>query len=1111
MKAGTIAKRWMVGGLITTQVVANASPYVLSQVPQNTAVSEPSPNVIVSVDNSGSMAYSSNSADGSVPPTGSTATRMKALQDALIRNFAADRIPDNRIRLAWQAMNHNVENDCVGFAGATNGGSTCAIQGIADANRMRSLDARHRGAFMAWVNDKLTSSGGTPLHSMMARAGEYMQVSGTDSPFSDEPGVLNATQSSCRKTFHIFMTDGDYNLFGFYEDPANLGIPNVGNADGTVINLPSPAPQYIPRAPFRDSAGARNAAANWSAVTESDGSSSWEPRSEYRPTLADLAFSYWAKDLQPGIANNVAPIEAVKVDEAVGGAVVPKFWNPKNDPAHWQHMNTSTIGFGAAATWGTAPRINTAVNEASPTYSGNYAQLVAGSMDWRDPLSGTLPATGNFFGWFSGGTASGYWHEGFSDVQQSAIRMDLWHAAINGRGTFTPASNAAALDNAFQSILTNILNNTSAPLTSIAAGSSKFQNGTLFYQAGYDTGDWSGNVQASSVSGTQLVPTWSARALLDSKVQGTGHDVNRTVLSAAAGVGIPFRWDNLSQPQKEALQGTAITAATDTTIGRNILGFLRGDRSKEGAATGGLRERQHVLGDIVGSSIWYTGKPNAGFLGNGYSVFATRKANRTPMLYVGANDGMLHGFKAEGGSGGGQELFAYVPQGIYGSATDPLLAQLSRSNYEHRYFVDGSPFVGDVYFGALDSKASDETMASQWKSLLVGTLGAGGKGYFILDVTDPSLISDGSASTTVLVDNTDGSDADIGHQYQQPVVGGASRRSKQFVRMNDGRPALLMGNGYNSRDEKAVLLVQYLDGARELRKVYAPASQTAGTSNGLSAPQTVDRDANGTVDIAYAGDLSGKMWRFDLSAKDASLWRAAAGESIDSNGKPLFDAGSSRPITDAPVVVSHPRNGFMVAFGTGRMFAANDHESTAPQALYGIWDNTSSTAAEGDLVQHAVTDTKTVNGNLYRKLQQGGVPYDGKDGKRGWVIVLPDAMERVVLNGEALNSSVGLFSTLIPGTASNTVDCTSGQPDTGWTMLLDLFSGSSPGTDVFGTSDSDGALFGGYYNDKSSRVTALESGTPGSTTLVDTNGKPKIVDLKKPGRRFGWRSLLPAN
>ncbi|AMM26048.1 PilC/PilY family type IV pilus protein [Variovorax sp. PAMC 28711] len=1100
----------MVGCLITTQVVAQASPYALSRMPQNTAVAEPSPNVIVSVDNSGSMAYSSNSADGSLPPTGRTPTRMKALQDALIRNFAPDRIPDNRIRLAWQAMNHNVDNDCVGFLGAA-GGSICTIEGRANANRMQTLDAQHRDAFMRWVNDKLKSSGGTPLHSMMARAGEYLKTTGPDSPFSDDPADASATRSSCRKTFHIFMTDGDYNLFGGREAPALLGIPDVGNADGTARALPAPAPPYVPRAPFKDGAGAHNVPGHWSVVAKADATSGWKPDSEYRPTLADLAFSYWADDLQPGIADNVAPIEAVKADETVGGVVVPRFWNPKNDPANWQHMNTSTIGFGAAATWGATPRIGAAANEASPTYSGDYARLVAGSMAWRDPLSGTLPVSGNFFGWFSGGTAAGYWHEGFSDAQQSAVRMDLWHAAINGRGTFTPASNAAALDNAFQSILTGILSNTSAPLTSIAAGSSKFQNGAVFYRAGYDTGDWSGTLLASSASGAQLLPVWSARALLDSKVQDAGHDNNRTVLSAAAGIGIPFRWDRLSTRQQEALQGAAITAATDTSTGQQVLSFLRGDRSQEGSKTGGLRERQHVLGDIVGSSIWYTGKPNAGFVGNGYAAFAARRATRTPMLYVGANDGMLHGFTADTGNGGGQELFAFVPEGVYGSATDPLLKQLSQVSYQHRYFVDGSPFVGDVYFGAPGSKDSDEAMASQWKSLLVGTLGGGGKGYFILDVTDSSSITEGAAQASVLLDNTGGNDVDIGHQYQQPVVGGAARRAKQFVRLNDGRPALLMGNGYNSRDEKAVLLVQYLDGARELRKVYAPVGQPTGSANGLSAPQTVDRDANGTVDIVYAGDLRGQMWRFDLSASDASLWRVTSGAASGGDGKPLFDAGRSRPITGAPVVVSHPRNGFLVAFGTGRMFTTDDHAAASQQALYGIWDNASQTAVEADLVQQAVTATKNVSGELYRTLQQGGVSYDGKDGKRGWFLVLPDAKERVVLNGEALNSSVGLFSTLIPGTASNSVDCTSGQPDTGWTMLLDLFSGSSPGTDIFGIGDTDATALGGYHNGKASRVTSLNSGTPGGVTLIDTNGKTKVVDLKKPGRRFGWRSLLPAN
>ena len=1099
MKIKQCGKRLLVGGLALAQTMGQAAPYVLSQAPQNTAVQEPPPNVIVSVDNSGSMRYSSNSADGAREPTPGTLTRMQALQQALRSNFASSAIQDSRIRLSWQAMNNNTNNSCVGFLGNTSpsyGASGCTINGRPNANSMRLLDSLHRQNFMTWI-DGLTPGGGTPLHAMMTRAGEYMKTTGPENPYGgDVPGTANASLSSCRKTFHILMTDGEYNFFGLAEDPSNLQIPNVGNADGTAVALPAGAPPYAPRAPFGDMAGRPNNRSNWIVITKPDGTLGWQPTSEYRPTLADLAFSYWATDLQPGVADNVPLIQAVASDQVIGGTTVPKFWNPRNDLAAWQHMNTSTIGFGTAASWTGRPLIDP--NASEPTYSGDYPQLVAGAIGWPDPLANTVPGTPGYKGWYGAGPAVGYWQEDFTEGQMAAVRMDLWHAAINGRGTFTPASNATALNNAFQSILANILTNTSAPLTSIVANSSKLQAGAMLYRAGYDNADWSGSLQASqfgSSGGTAVV--WSATPLLDARVAGTGFDNNRIILSHNGTRGVAFRWGNINPAQQAALQGAVITPGLNTTAGQNVLNYLRGDRSKETSTPPDRRIRRHVLGDIVGSAVWYTGQPNDGFLGNGYAQFTSSKSSRKKMLYVGANDGMLHGFNADDG----QEVFSYVPKGVYGSASAPLLKNYTDPGYQHRYFVDGSPFVGDVNLGN----------ATNWKSLLVGTLGAGGKGYFILDVTDPGNVSESAASNTVLMDVTDGSDADIGYEFQQPTVGGTSGRAKQFVRLNNNRPAVILGNGYNSTNEKAVLLIQYLDGARELLKIYAPPVQVAGGGNGLSAPQIVDRDGDGKVDLIYAGDLQGHLWKFDLSSTDPTKWKATSGKAIGNttDDLPLFQTDTNQPITSAPVVVAHPRGGFMVVFGTGRMFVSGDSATTTTQTLYGIWDDSNGTVPKSSLVGRGVTALKTINGTTYRQIPKGTPGYGGADGKRGWFLDLPDSRERVVLTGEALNGGVGSFTTLIPGSASDSGSCISGAPDSGWAMVLDLFGGGAIGTDVFSTGDVAGPQFAGFKLEGVSRVISLRKGPAGDDTVCDTNGNCKDVNTTKVGRRFGWRNLVP--
>ncbi|WP_295983952.1 PilC/PilY family type IV pilus protein, partial [uncultured Variovorax sp.] len=871
--------------MLVQAATAHAAPYALAQAPRNTAVREPAPNVIVSVDNSGSM----------------WGTGMAALKAALRTNFSEADMPNGRIRLAWQAMNVK-GNNCTGFFGDSPGGpyqaGRCSIGGRVNANLMRPLDSVHRRNFMSWI-DSLDAEGVTPLHIMMTRAGEYMKTEGRFSPYSDDPGVEGATQSSCRRSFHIFMTDGDYGL----PSSSEPYMPAIGNEDGTHRVLPDSV-AYIPRAPYRDNAG-----------------------SSRQPTLADMTFHYWATDLQPGISNNVKKIVAEAGEVTVREARVPEYWNPKNDPATWQHLTTYTIGFGDAASWFGEPAISAAA--AQPSYSGDYARLVDGTVAWMNP---------------------------FRSYASSAVRMDLWHAALNSRGTFTPASNAKALGDAFKSILSQILDNTGTALTSISASASRVSTGTAVYQAGYDTADWSGTLTARRFGSNGLLASsadWSAREQLDARMATAGaHDRDRKVLTfsgteaasatgaARRGAGTPFRWAHLSDRQKNALKGSAETDVESTASGRAVLDFLRGDRSNEDAGRR-FRKRGHVLGDIAGSSVWYAGQPRSGFTGDAYALFAS--VPRAPMVYVGANDGMLHAFNAATG----KEEFAYVPAGLYGTVAAPILKKLSEGGYTHRYYVDGSPFVADIYMGpkaTATTKPTDAEKAAGWRSLLVGTLGAGGKGYFVLDVTKPENIDESGAASVALLDTTALADDDLGHQLQQPVLDAFSGRATQVALLNNDRRALILGNGYNSNSEKALLWIQYLDGDKAVLKIPAPALQGAGTGNGLSAPRPVDRDGDGKVDLVYAGDLLGNLWKFDLNGSDSSKWKATldavgsqrpATTASTHDDRPLFAAGAGQPITAAPVVVGHPRGGYMVVFGTGRLFASGDERSTADQYLYG--------------------------------------------------------------------------------------------------------------------------------------------------------------------------------
>jgi type IV pilus assembly protein PilY1 len=1053
MNIKEFSRSTVVCGLMLAQAVGHSAPYPLAQAPRNTAAREPAPNVIVSVDNSGSMAGSG----------------MWALKAALRENFSEASVPNDRIRLAWQALNTSWPDDyCAEFS---RNGRSCRIGGRVNANLMRSLDSTHRTNFMTWVNS-LDATGGTPLHEMMTRAGEYMKTTGRDSPYSDDPGVEGATQSGCRRSVHIFMTDGDYWIPG----PNEPYMPVIGNEDGTRRVLPDSI-VYLPRAPYKDNAGTAK-----------------------RPTLADMAFHYWASDLQPDVPNNLKKIVAEAGDVATGAATIPEYWNPRNNPATWQHLTTYTIGFGAAASWNGAPVIS--AGAAQPTYSGDYARLVDGTVAWKSP---------------------------FGSYNTAAVRMDLWHAALNSRGTFTSASNARALGEAFKSILGQILIDTSIPLTSISASASRVSTGTAVYQAGYDTADWSGALTATRFgSNGKLAATsdWSARALLDARMATAGaHSSDRKVLSfsgtaaatdtsvATHGSGVPFRWARLSDAQKAALKGTTDAGTASTALGQAVLNFLRGDRSNEGTGLG-LRKRGHVLGDIVGSSVWYAGQPRSGFTNDAYATFASTA--RTPMVYVGANDGMLHAFNARTG----REQFAYVPEGLYGTATAPNLKRLSEGAYSHRYYVDGSAFVADIYMGAAaTAKTTNAEKAAGWRSFLVGTLGAGGKGYFVLDVTKPENIDEAGAASVALIDTTALSDDDLGHQFQQPALDSFSRRATQVALLNNGRKAVILGNGYNSTSEKAVLWIQYLDGDKSILKIPAPVTQDTGTGNGLSAPRVVDSDGDGKVDYAYAGDLLGNLWRFDLSDTDSRKWKATMGSgAAESNldNVPLFAAGATQPITAAPVAVGHPRGGYMVVFGTGRLFASGDDSTTADQYLYGVRDpadGSTGTAALADLVAQTIgAETVKEDDAEFRTVSNNSVNYSGSRARRGWYLQLPTTRERIVYPGDALSSSAGLFSTTIPGTGSNSADCTAGTGDDGWSMVVDFFSGSAPDGIAYNGSAAAGSYLG-FRNRSGKDDIAFEPQDRAKGKDVICNVAGDCKTLKRPDivRRFGWRNLMSSN
>lgn len=321
----------------------------------------------------------------------------------------------------------------------------------------------------------------------------------------------------------------------------------------------------------------------------------------------------------------------------------------------------------------------------------------------------------------------------------------------------------------------------------------------------------SSDVTAGSVN-VEATPNWSAATLLDA-----ASPASRVIMTFNGSQGVEFLWTNLTTAQKNALKGTGGTDAQ----GQDRLNYLRGDRSKEATQSGGtLRTRGSRLGTIVNSNLWVNAaSPVYPVEYPGHADFRkwVREVNSgSPTVFIGANDGMLHGFHGNTGV----ERLAYVPLGVYSK-----LLPYTAPAYTHQYMVDGSPFAGDV---DVSQSGTGNGATPLWKTVVVSPLGAGGRGFAVLDVTT-TLSTDLKQASTVLADRSFGSTditagyagfEDVGHIVTSPTTDIANPiradRRGQLVKLNNGRWAVLLGNGVNSINERPVLLIQYLDGSREI-------------------------------------------------------------------------------------------------------------------------------------------------------------------------------------------------------------------------------------------------------------------------------------------------------
>ncbi|EOF9018263.1 PilC family type IV pilus tip adhesin, partial [Neisseria gonorrhoeae] len=359
------------------------------------------------------------------------------------------------------------------------------------------------------------------------------------------------------------------------------------------------------------------------------------------------------------------------------------------------------------------------------------------------------------------------------------------------------------------------------------------------------------------------------------------------------------------------------------------------------------------LGDIVNSPIVAVG---------GY-------------LATAANDGMVHIFKKNGGS----DERSYNLKLSYIPGTMPrkdIQSQESTLAKELRAFAEKG-YVGDRYGVDGGFVLRQVELSGQKHVFMFGAMGFGGRGAYALDL---SKINGNYPAAAPLFDVKDG---DNNGKNRVKVELGYTVGTPQIGKIRNGKYAAFLASGYaakdiNSNDNKTALYVYDLKNTlgTPIAKIEAP-----GGKGGLSSPTLVDKDLDGTVDIAYAGDRGGNMYRFDLSDSNPDKWSVST----------IFEGG--KPITSAPAV-SRLADKRVVIFGTGSDLSEEDVVGTDQQYIYGIFDDDKPTVnvkvtngTGGGLLEQVL---KEENKTLF--LNKGS---DGS-GSKGWVVKLREG-ERVTV------------------------------------------------------------------------------------------------------------------
>jgi type IV pilus assembly protein PilY1 len=575
------------------------------------------------------------------------------------------------------------------------------------------------------------------------------------------------------------------------------------------------------------------------------------------------------------------------------------------------------------------------------------------------------------------------------DTVANANALSVMNAMAYNGGTVQaiPANNATAFQNAIQSISDDITAKVGSSAAVAVANAHVSSSDNDSFASSYNSGTWTGDLDSNALNPATGVPSntssWtagSAGTQLDARTPASRFIVTSIDTSGAIG-GIQFQPATATATTKLSAAQQALLNTPSSTDGVAVLAYLRGDRTAESIT---YRARAHLLGDMVNGEPVVVTAPNAAYTDTGYSAFTSSNSSRTRMVFQGANDGMLHAFVASSGA----EAWAYIPNMVMANLNNLSL----KTGFTHKYYVDGTPTYGDVDFNNIAGIST----GGDWRTVLVGGLGKGGRGYFALDISSataaseldvnnkvlwefPNSISNSVARTTTTLN--------MGYSFGKPII--VKTAAKGWVALvtsgyNNGTNA-----GDSGGDGVGHLYVINPKTGDLISDIPTTGCTTSPANNPCGLAQiSASIASNNTVDYVYGGDLKGNLWRFDLTSATSTGWSVAKLTT-------LVDSSSvAQPITTAPALsVVETRR--MIQVGTGQYLGDSDVTGTSganstasqTQTIYGLWDGlvAMSTPLRSNLQQQTYTTSagkRTLSNNTVNYPTQKGWYIDLGVGER---------------------------------------------------------------------------------------------------------------------------------